>query len=327
MKKQYLDEIRVLLGRYVITAAEINDIIGDYDRMYEDGLAKGMNDEEVVAFLGKPEKVVRDLGDSYERKPGKPNRQGKIIALMPFLCVIAYFLIGFVGHAWHPGWLVFLAIPVSAIVFGHTGRGFAHKLTALSPFIAVVAFIILGEYGYWNPGWLVFLLIPMFGALSDRSWKGKVFALTLLLAAGGYLYCGYALNSWGYGALSFLLPLVFGAATGFVDIVVDWKDYRKLPLAQRRFVLMMWFVVLAAAATYVILGFALGWWGYAWLVFLVIPMYPIIAKGGVKNRIVALSPFLATILFFLLGFLVPGAWAYAWIAFLLIPMTAILKNA
>ncbi|MCK7492286.1 MAG: hypothetical protein MZW92_12310 [Comamonadaceae bacterium] len=66
----------------------------------------------------------------------------------------------------------------------------------------------------------------------------------------------------------------------------------------------MWFVVLAAAATYVIpLGVtAFDWWTYAWLVFLVIPMFPIIAKGGRKNRIVALSPFLATILFFLLGF-------------------------
>ncbi|MDP3131146.1 MAG: DUF1700 domain-containing protein, partial [Bacillota bacterium] len=60
MKKQYLSEIRTLLGRYVITALEIEDIINDYDRMYEDGLAKGMNDAEVIDFLGKPEKVVRD---------------------------------------------------------------------------------------------------------------------------------------------------------------------------------------------------------------------------------------------------------------------------
>ncbi|HAQ56874.1 MAG TPA: hypothetical protein DCR44_05700 [Acholeplasmatales bacterium] len=327
MKKQYLSEIRTLLGRYVITALEIEDIINDYDRMYEDGLAKGMNDAEVIDFLGKPEKVVRDLGDAYDRKPGKHSHHGKIIALMPFLCVIAYFLIGFVGHAWHPGWLVFLAVPVSAILFGASGRNLMGKLTALSPFIAVVAFIVLGEYGLWNPGWLVFLLIPTIGALNDHSWKGKVFALTLILASAGYLYCGYALNAWGYGALCFLLPLVFGAATGFVDIIVDWKDYKKLPVSQRRFFFAMWFVVLATAATYVILGVAFDWWAYAWLVFLVIPMFPIIAKGGAKNRIVALSPFLATILFFLLGFLVPGAWAYAWIAFLLIPMTAILKNA
>ncbi|MCK7492285.1 MAG: hypothetical protein MZW92_12305 [Comamonadaceae bacterium] len=151
---------------------------------------------------------------------------------MPFLCVIAYFLIGFVGRR-SIGWLVFLAIPVTAILFGGSGRGIGNKLTALSPFIATVAFIILGEYDL-ESGWLVFLLIPTFGALSDRSWKGKIFALTLVLASAGfYLYCGYVLSAWGYGALCFLLPLVFGAATGFVDIVVDWKDLKRLPVSQR----------------------------------------------------------------------------------------------
>ncbi|MCK7492284.1 MAG: DUF1700 domain-containing protein [Comamonadaceae bacterium] len=73
-----------MLDRYVITATEIEDIIGDYDRMYEDGLAKGMNDAEVIArSLGKPEKVVRDLGDAYDRKPGKRSHSGKIIASCP----------------------------------------------------------------------------------------------------------------------------------------------------------------------------------------------------------------------------------------------------
>ncbi|MFA5007007.1 MAG: DUF1700 domain-containing protein [Candidatus Izemoplasmatales bacterium] len=327
MKQQYLDEIRTLLGRYVITAAEMEDIIGDYDRMYEDGLARGMNDEQVVAFLGKPEKVVRELGDSYERKPGKGSKNGKLIAITPFLAVIAYFLIGFVGGAWHPGWLVFLAIPVVAILLDGSERGILRKLTALSPFIAVVAFIVLGEFGFWHPAWLVFLLIPMVGALSDRSWKGKVFALTLALAAGGYLYCGYALDAWGYGAFCFGLPILFGAATGAIDFVCDVRGWKKLPVSERRFALSMLLVVILAIAAFVLLGVLYSLWHVAWLTFLAIPMYAIVMKAGRKNRLVALSPFLATIAFFLLGFFVPGAFAYAWIAFLLIPITAILKNA
>lgn len=327
MKQQYLNEIRTLLGRYAITAAEIEDIIGDYDRMYEDGLARGMNDEQVVDVLGKPEKVVRDLGDSYERKPGRGSRNGKLIALSPFLAVIAYFLIGFVGGAWHPGWLVFLAIPVAAILLGDSERGVLRKLTALSPFIAVTAFILLGEVGYWHPGWLVFLLIPAIGALTDRGWKGKVFALTLLLAAGGYLYCGYALDAWGYGAFCFALPVVYGAAIGSIDVVLDVRGWKKLPVSERRFVLTMWLVVILAVVVFVALGVWASLWHLAWLVFLAIPMYAIVMKAGRKNRFVALSPFIATIVFFLLGFLVPGAFAYAWIAFLLIPISAILKNA
>jgi len=327
MKRQYLDEIRKLLGRYVITDAEIDDIIADYDRMYEDGLARGMNDATVIDFLGKPEKIVRELGDSYSRKPGRGAKNGKIIALTPFIAVIVYFFLGFGLGAWHPGWLVFFLIPVTAIVLGNEERNLMSTLTALSPFAAVGTFFVLGEvFGAWHPGWLVFLLIPIVGALSDRKWKGYVFAALLVLSAGIYLYFGYTQDAWALGALAFVIPLVFGAAVGAVDTFVEWKTLGSLPRTERNFKIAMILVVFGAVALYVALGIAFLWWGYAWLVFLAIPMFAILAKAGSKGRIVALSPFIATILFFLLGFIFQ-AWAYAWIVFLLIPMTAIIKNA
>lgn len=43
-----------------------------------------------------------------------------------------------------------------------------------------------------------------------------------------------------------------------------------------------------------------------------------------NNKWIALTPFIALILFFLLGFTVPGAWMYAWLTFLIIPMSAII---
>jgi uncharacterized membrane protein len=327
MKRQYLDEIRKLLARYVISREEVDDIVADYDRMYEDGLSRGLDDKGVVEFLGTPEKVVEDLGESYERRPDGKRRNGKYIALMPFLSVIAFFILGFGFGLWHPGWLVFLAIPVAGIVLGEGHGPSMSTLTALSPFMAVVAFILIGWYtGAWHPAWLVFLAIPIFGALSDRKWKGRIFAILLLLSVGAYLYCGYVLDEWQRGVLVFLVPLVYGAAVGAFDTMAELRRLGKLPRSERNFRIAMAAVVIGSVALYAILGFAVGWWAYAWLVFLAIPMAAIIAKAGRANRLVALSPFLATILFFVLGF-VFDAWAYAWIAFLMIPMIAIVKNA
>ena len=44
--------------------------------------------------------------------------------------------------------------------------------------------------------------------------------------------------------------------------------------------------------------------------------------GRVGTTLVALSPFVAVLLFFLVGF--QGGWAWSWLFFLLIPVTAII---
>ncbi|MBN3490200.1 hypothetical protein JV173_01605 [Acholeplasma equirhinis] len=44
------------------------------------------------------------------------------------------------------------------------------------------------------------------------------------------------------------------------------------------------------------------------------------------NKLTAISPFVALVIFFLIGNLVPGGYQYSWMAFLLIPIVAILIN-
>ena len=39
----------------------------------------------------------------------------KIIAATPMISLIAFLLLGFCADAWHPGWIVFFAIPVVQI--------------------------------------------------------------------------------------------------------------------------------------------------------------------------------------------------------------------
>jgi hypothetical protein len=42
-----------------------------------------------------------------------------------------------------------------------------------------------------------------------------------------------------------------------------------------------------------------------------------------RQKLVAATPILATVTFFVLGFTVHGAWAWAWLVFFAIPLVAI----
>lgn len=82
--------------------------------------------------------------------------RGKIIAATPMITVIIYLLLGFCANAWHPGWIVFLAIPVVPMILGRL------TLTGLYPILVVIAYLVMGfVWKLWHPGWIIFLTIPV----------------------------------------------------------------------------------------------------------------------------------------------------------------------
>jgi hypothetical protein len=100
------------------------------------------------------------------------ERRFKIfLNFMVVLGIIAlYFILGlFLEGFWHPGWLVFLLIPLY-FIFLNAKR---FPWVAIMPFVATALFVLVGEYvtiqnsisGY-ALSWLFFLLIPMTGILS-----------------------------------------------------------------------------------------------------------------------------------------------------------------
>jgi hypothetical protein len=98
-----------------------------------------------------------------------------IVGLVALLAVTAFLIIGFVFDGWQLGWLVFLAIPITAILVD-----IAHKkniggmLPGLVALLATVAYMIMGfVYGLWHPGWIVFLAIPISSVLSGMFGGSK----------------------------------------------------------------------------------------------------------------------------------------------------------
>ena len=87
----------------------------------------------------------------------KISLRNKIIAATPLVCLFAFLLIGFLWDKWHPGWMVFLLIPVMPYLVGK------RKIRLSIPLIAVIIYLILGfGWNLWHPGWLIFLLVPVF---------------------------------------------------------------------------------------------------------------------------------------------------------------------
>ncbi len=80
----------------------------------------------------------------------------KIISATPMICLIIYLLLGFCANAWHPGWIVFFAIPIVPMILGN------RSLAGLYPLLTVIAYLVMGfVWKLWHPGWIIFLTIPV----------------------------------------------------------------------------------------------------------------------------------------------------------------------
>ncbi len=102
-------------------------------------------------------------GSYYEAKRKQEEKQRRANgACFPLLITALYLVLGFCFHLWHPGWLVFLTIPLHYVHFSSR----AEMLT--NPIVVTLIYLVLGFYFHlWHPGWLVFLAIP-FGAMTKR---------------------------------------------------------------------------------------------------------------------------------------------------------------
>lgn len=367
MKTDYLKQLRSLLDNYVIEDVEKDEIINDYNDMYDNWIEYGMNEKDVEIKLGSPQSIISELTEGCKKvskhiRDQKARKSGKIIAITPFIALIAFFILGFGFDGWAYSWAVFLIIPITAIISEMSISKAPHVITALSPFVAVIAYLILGFfYDLWHPGWLVFLIIPVIAILTEKKSIGflnTLVALSPFAAVVTFIYLG-ELGYWQTGWLVFLIipalgvlnnksPLkiivwelvIIGGAAGYLYIGYTYDTWGYALLA---FLPLLAFgisqddegfkgmrkdyriVSILVITTYIVFNIIFGWWIYSWLVFLIIPVYAIIKEVKGSERIIAITPFIALTIFFALGWIF-SLWAYAWLAFLIIPVVAIIKE-
>ena len=324
MKKDYLNDLRKILNTFEMSKSERDDIINDYAAMYDDGLEKGMEEQAIIEMLGTPEKAAKALSDEY-RHIQKRHIGGRLIALMPFLSLITFFILGFYFDKWHPGWLVFLSIPMTAIIVEAFNKPSKQFLTALSPFVATVVYLGIG-FGFriWHPTWLIFLIIPILGIVNSyRSYDeiddhkdilSQLTALSVFVAIVVYVLLGTYAELWNPGWLIFLIIPILG-------ILSEKNKMKKILFISS---------ILIAVAFYLFVGYRFGNWWYGALGFL-LPIGLGILTNDIKFSFgkgsiwVKLTVILAVTLYFSTGILW-NTWGFMWMIFLLIPMIAILSH-
>ena len=96
-------------------------------------------------------------GSYFEAKARKEQEAyaRKANGTYPIFITFLYLFLGCVFNLWHPGWLLFLTIPL----FYMRPQTTMQKLC--NPVMVTLIYLVLGFFfGLWHPGWLVFLAIP-----------------------------------------------------------------------------------------------------------------------------------------------------------------------
>lgn len=131
--------------------------------------AQGQSDTENVVSVGFGGIHVKDKDGKVSGHlfaHGKDDKDGKDVELhLGIIAVIAYIIIGSCFGAWHPGWLIFLCIPLVS-TFIQAVR-FRNADIFAYPVLAVVVFFYVGLiHDIWHPTWVVFLTIPVYYSIT-----------------------------------------------------------------------------------------------------------------------------------------------------------------
>ncbi len=91
--------------------------------------------------------------------------KNKIIGVTPFIALIIYLLLGFTADLWHPGWLVFMIVPIVGAFLGT--EDVKDGIMGGSVLIITTLFFVLALIvGFpWHISALIFIFIPAMGVI------------------------------------------------------------------------------------------------------------------------------------------------------------------
>ncbi|MCM1260873.1 MAG: hypothetical protein NC182_07085 [Prevotella sp.] len=115
------------------------------------------------------EEVIIDGNQVKNKEKRNRNKFSKKISkAMPLLALTAFLILGFCKNAWHPGWVVFLSIPLTEVVLSVFKKEGKAKYVSIAFIVSIIAYAALGFcLDAWHPGWLVFFLVPIVSIFAE----------------------------------------------------------------------------------------------------------------------------------------------------------------
>ena len=125
------------------------------------GLSKIFGVSADYLIKDETEDVLLDINSSDEEVVNREtiSKRGlEFTVSVPLITTAIFLFLGFGFNWWHPGWMVYLFIPLFTGLFDSSDSFFGK---IFSPMVITGIYLILGFlFGWWHPGWVIFLLIP-----------------------------------------------------------------------------------------------------------------------------------------------------------------------
>ena len=112
--------------------------------------------------------------ESNEMQNVQINKRFLLSFPVPMIVVGIYLVLGFLLNLWHPGWLIFFAIPVYyQFVSMFTTNDKRKRLNRFPIAIACTGAYLLSGFvlGLWHPSWIIFLFIPIYYSLVNALFR------------------------------------------------------------------------------------------------------------------------------------------------------------
>lgn len=94
--------------------------------------------------------------------------KNKLNSALPLLCTAIFLLLGFEFKLWHPGWLIFLLIPLVPTFMNVFSSNKKSSWMSLITLLTIVTYITLGfSIELWHPTWIMFFIIPIAAIFID----------------------------------------------------------------------------------------------------------------------------------------------------------------
>ena len=118
-------------------------------------------DKETAESLGI--NIRDEIENELKKGFGFNKAKDKIIAITPFIALIAFFLTGkFVDKAWTWNWSFFLLIPLVCIILNLNFKKPKKIFSSVLSLIVVAGYLVTGiVYNCWNWNWIMFFVFPI----------------------------------------------------------------------------------------------------------------------------------------------------------------------
>ena len=128
--------------------------------------------EEVEININCDEKVNDEKNNIkiiINNEKGLTKTGKKIMGIVPLVCVAVFLLLGFLFDLWHPGWLVFLLIPVIGDLLKIKQKGIYVISSVVSLLVAIIYLAIGVIFNVWHPTWVMFFIIPIVNIIVSKK--------------------------------------------------------------------------------------------------------------------------------------------------------------